>query len=283
MNRTIDKAKTSLGKVSAVIITYNEENNIRRTLRQLHWCDEIIVVDSHSTDGTVAICREFNATVYFREFDGYGLQKRFAVSMASNPWVLCIDADEVISDELVDEILRITPAEARKYSGFSFKMNLVFLGKEFRHGKESGRHFLRLFNKEQGGFTEDKVHEAIRVNGEVKKLNHILLHYSYHSFHQCLEKNNRYSTISAEMAFSKGKKKNLFVILLALPFNFFKYYILERNLLNGLKGFYWSTLLSFYHFFKYVKLNELHRQASRKNRQQPDSITFSANSFSKAS
>ncbi|NML21316.1 glycosyltransferase family 2 protein [Pseudoflavitalea sp. G-6-1-2] len=283
MNRTKDQGKHSFGKVSAVIITFNEESNIRRTLRQLHWCDEIIVVDSHSTDSTVAICREFNATVYYRDFDGYGPQKRFAVSMASNPWVLCIDADEVLSDELVDEILQITPEEAQANSGFAFKMNLVFLGKEFKHGKESGRHFLRLFNKEQGGFTEDKVHEAIRVNGPVKKLNHILLHYSYHSFHQCLEKNNRYSTISAEMAFSKGKKKHVLAILFALPFNFFKYYLLERNLLNGLKGFYWSTLLSFYHFFKYVKLNELHRQAGKKSRHQQGSITISANSFSKAS
>lgn len=260
MNRTTDQGSSSFGKVSAVIITYNEEANIRRTLKQLHWCDEIVIVDSYSTDNTVAICREFNCTIFFREFDGYGSQKRFAVSKAENDWVLCIDADEVLSDELVNEIINIPANEVMSHSGFSFRMNLVFLGKEFKHGKESGRYFTRLFNKQEGGFTNDKVHEAIKVNGPVKKLNNIILHYSYTSLHQCLEKNNRYSTYSAEMAFSKGKDKPMAVILLGLPFNFIKYYFVERNMLNGMKGFYWSVFSSYYHFSKHVKLKEL-RQA----------------------
>lgn len=262
MNRTTDQQNPSFGKVSAVIITYNEEANIRRTLQKLHWCDEIVIVDSYSTDNTVNICREFNCTVYFKEFEGYGSQKRFAVAQATHNWVLCIDADEVLGDELVQEIIALPAEEARTHSGFSFRMNLVFLGKEFKHGKESGRYFTRLFNKQQGGFNNDKVHEAIKVNGPVKKLNHIILHYSYTSLHQCLEKNNRYSTLSAEMAFSKGKDKPMAVILLGLPFNFIKYYFLERNILNGVKGFYWSVFSTYYHFSKHVKLKEL-RQACR--------------------
>ncbi|QEC44426.1 glycosyltransferase family 2 protein [Pseudobacter ginsenosidimutans] len=275
MKRTMDKEKPAFGGVSAVIITYNEEANIRRTLQKLHWCDEIVIVDSYSTDKTVAICREFNCTIFFKEFEGYGVQKRFAVSKASHNWVLCIDADEVLSNELVDEIMQISPADAVASNGFSFRMNLVFLGKEFKHGKESGRYFTRLFNKQKGGFTNDKVHEAIRVDGPVKKLNHIILHYSYSSLHQCLEKNNRYSTYSAEMAFSKGKDKSMLVILLGLPFNFFKYYFLERNMLNGVKGFYWSVFSSYYHFSKHVKLKEL-RQACRQH------ATISSTTLSKA-
>lgn len=275
MNRTMDREAPSFGKVSAVIITYNEEANIRRTLQQLHWCDEIVIVDSYSTDNTVSICREFDCTIYFKEFDGYGDQKRFAVSKASHNWVLCIDADEVLSPQLVREIISISPAEAQLHAGFSFRMNLVFLGKEFRHGKESGRYFTRLINKQLGGFTNDKVHEAIRVNGPVKKLNHIILHYSYTSLHQCLEKNNRYSTYSAEMAFSKGKDKPMLVILLGLPFNFIKYYFIERNMLNGVKGFYWSVFSSYYHFSKHVKLKEL-RQACRQH------ATISSTTLSKA-
>src|SRR6266700_5485201 len=167
-----------LVKVSAVIITYNEEKNIRRTLSQLYWCDEIIIVDSYSTDRTVNICKEFGCQVHFRKFDGYGTQKKFAVSKAINTWVLCIDADEVLTDKLIDEI-GDSLKEDTEYAGFSFPMNMVFLDKEFMHGKESRRYFLRLFNRQSGGFTEEKVHEGIRVTGQVKKLQHTISHYSY--------------------------------------------------------------------------------------------------------
>ncbi len=256
--RVRSKRPSAGPKVSAVIITYNEEKNIRRTLQQLYWCDEVVIVDSYSTDNTLAICKEFGCTIFSRKFEGYGEQKRFAVLQASNDWVLCIDADEVLTDKLIwemtEELLSGTPC-----SGFSVRMNLVFLDKEFVHGKESGRYFLRLFNKLHGGFTDDKVHESIQVEGKIKKLHHTIRHYSYTSLHQCLEKCNRYSTYSAEMAFGKGKTKSILAIFFGLPYNFFKYYFLERNFLNGLKGFYWSVFSTYYHFAKYVKLRELHQ------------------------
>jgi glycosyltransferase involved in cell wall biosynthesis len=245
-------------RVSAVIITYNEEKIIRKTLSKLYWCDEIIIVDSHSTDNTVAICHEFGCQVYLRSFDGYGPQKQFAVSKANNDWLLCVDADEVLSDELVKEIIDSFQA-APDCSGFSFPMNLVFLNKEFVHGKESGRHFLRLFNKQKGDISSDKVHESLRVEGTVKKLHHTIRHYSYTSLHQCVDKLNRYSSLSAEMAFKKGKKKSAWTVLFGLPFNFCKYFFLERNFMNGWKGFYWSLFSTYYHFSKHVKLKELHQ------------------------
>lgn len=257
--RTRLKDNDCLPKVSAVIITYNEEKNITRTLSKLGWCDEIIVVDSGSTDATVAICEELGCIVHTRQFDGYGSQKRFAVSKASNDWVLSIDADEVLTNELIQEIREALKNNNNKYAGFAIRMNLVFLDKEFKYGKESGRFYLRLFNKQRGGFTEDKVHEGIQVAGPVLKLHSTICHYSYTSLHQYIEKCNRYSNYSAEMAFSKGKNKSMFAVLFGLPFNFFKYYLLERNFLNGVKGFYWSALSSYAHFVKYVKLREFHR------------------------
>src|SRR5579859_4130201 len=96
--------RTGRVKLSAVIITYNESRNIRRTLSRLYWCDEIVILDSHSTDDTVAICQEFGCKVYFKAFEGYGTQKRYAVDLAKNDWVLCLDADEVLSDALIAEI-----------------------------------------------------------------------------------------------------------------------------------------------------------------------------------
>jgi glycosyltransferase involved in cell wall biosynthesis len=248
-------------KISAVIITYNEEKIIRKTLSRLYWCDEIVVVDSYSTDNTVAICREFGCDVYSRTFDGYGAQKQFAIARATNDWVLCIDADEIPTDKLIQEIRGIRPDTA--YAGFSFPMSLVFLDKEFLHGKESGRHFLRLFNRKKGGVTSDKVHESFQVKGPVKKLQHTILHYSYTSIHQCIEKLNRYSTISAGISHSKGKNKSVLAVLFGLPFNFVKYYLIERNCLNGMKGFYWSVFATYYHFLKYVKLKELQQTAGR--------------------
>lgn len=248
-------------KVTAVIITYNEEKIIRKTLSKLDWCDEIVIVDSYSTDRTVAICREFGCDIYSRTFDGYGAQKQFAIARATNDWVLCIDADEIPSDKLIEEIRSINPDTA--YAGFSFPMNLVFLDREFKRGRESGRHFLRLFNRQKGGVTSEKVHETFYVNGEIKKLNQPILHHSYTSIHQCIEKLNRYSALSAEISYGKGKNKPVVAVLFGLPFNFFKYYLLERNCLNGMQGFYWSVFITYYHFLKYVKLRELNHTLGR--------------------
>jgi glycosyltransferase involved in cell wall biosynthesis len=131
LEHTQTKARPVL-KVSAVIITYNEEQIIEKTLSKLHWRHEIVVVDSYSTDNTVAICKAHGCSVYTRHFDGYGSQKRFAIAQAANDWVLCIDADEVLTDELVQEIFNLTESDT-KYAGFAFRMNMIFLNKELSH------------------------------------------------------------------------------------------------------------------------------------------------------
>jgi len=244
-------------KVSAVLITYNEECNLALSLPKLHWCDEIIVVDSGSDDATLNICKFYGCKIYHREFDGYGNQKRYAVQLATNDWILCLDADEVLSDKLVRELQTemLNPAVDAYY----IPMFLVFMNKRFRYGKESGRHFLRLFNKNKGGFNTNKVHEKIVMNGTCKKLLNCIDHYSYRSFSQYFNKFNRYTTYGAEMAFGYGKQKSVVAVVIALPLNFLKYYFVEKNFLNGLNGFYWSVLNSFYHFAKYIKIRELYK------------------------
>jgi glycosyltransferase involved in cell wall biosynthesis len=247
--------------VSAVIITYNESRNIRRTLARLYWCDEIVILDSYSTDDTVAICREFGCRVYFKTFEGYGAQKKYAVEQANNDWVLCLDADEVLSEALIREIIAEFKQEP-SYTGFLLPMNLVFLGREFRYGKESQRYFLRLFHKGKGNFNEARVHERIELEGKTRKMKHALQHYSYNSLRHWYEKMDRYTTLGAEEAVRKGKNKGLPAVLMALPYYFLRYYFMERNFLNGLEGFYWSVFNSYYHFTKYAKIRELH--AARK-------------------
>lgn len=244
-------------RISAVIITRNEERNIRRTLSRLFWCDEIIIVDSFSTDNTVAICREFGCKVYFKKFEGYGAQKRHAVALASNDWVLCLDADEVLSPGLISEIEQTFQSQP-DCAGYALPMNLVFLGREFRHGRDHGRYFLRLFRKSLGNFNKAPVHERIELSGPVGKFKHPISHYSYDSLSHWLTKMDRYSTMGAQEALRRGKKKSGLQLIIALPYYFLRYYFLERNFLNGLEGFYWSVFNSYYHFTKYAKIKEGH-------------------------
>lgn len=249
--------------LSTVIITCNEENNLQRSLPKLTWCDEIIIVDSGSTDNTLEVCKKYGCKIYHRQFDGYGAQKQFAVSLASNNWVLCLDADEVLSDGLVDEIKE--EMKNPSAAGYLIPMTFVFMGKEFRYGKEAWRYFLRLFNKEAGTFNDRKVHEKIVLNGQQKKLKNNILHYSYRNITQYFNKFNKYSSYGAEMAYQQGKTRSLLMIVLAIPLNFLKYYFVELNILNGICGFYWSVFNAFYHFVKYIKIREYHAKMEELN------------------
>jgi len=249
-------------KVSAVIITYNEASIIHKTLGQLWWCDEIVIVDSFSTDATVQICKQYNCKIFQRVFNGYGDQKRFAIKQASNDWVLCIDADEVISNKLVDELLE-TSRHPVSCDGYEIPMNLVFRGHEFKYGKESNCYFMRLFNRKAGYITNDKVHERIVVKGKTKKMKHPILHYSYADTHHYYSKFNQYTTYGAEQNFLKNKQRSTLLIICSVPLYFFKYYILERNFLNGINGFYWSMFSAWYHFVKYIKLHDLQQLPER--------------------
>jgi len=242
--------------VSAVIITYNEAHNLKKSLPKLHWCNEIIIVDSGSQDDTIEVCKQFGCKIFYRKFEGYGMQKRFAVKQAKNDWVICLDADEILSNELVDEIM--TEMLKPKADGYLIPMNFFFMGKEFKHGKESWRFFMRLFNKNKGNFNIDKVHEKIELDGNTQKLKNLIYHHSYTSYTQYFEKFNKYSSFGAEAGFQKRKTRSVAMVICAIPLNFLKYYFLERNFLNGIKGFYWSVLNAFYHFVKYIKLREMY-------------------------
>lgn len=251
-------------KVSAVIITLNEADNIGRTLDKLHWCDEIIIVDSYSSDDTVAIAAERGCTVVQRQFDGYGTQKQYAVSLSRNNWVLCIDADEVLTDALVEEIQKelLSPTA----DAYLVQMNFVFINKVFLYGKESSKSYIRLFNKTKGNWNSDKVHERLEINGNIKKLSARIQHHSYKSIAHYFEKFNRYSSLGAKLAMEKNKRKPLIFEVVAVPYYFFRYYIIELNFMNGIQGFYWSAFQSFYHFVKYAKTREAWRM--RKERSQ---------------
>lgn len=242
--------------VSAVMITHNEAINIRRTLSQLSWCDEIIVVDSFSSDGTDRIAKDMNCRVIRRVFESYGEQKSFAIALSRNDWVICLDADEYLTSELVEEIKQ-EMEQPENIQAFAFRSNLVFRKQRFRFGRESSRLVVKMFNKKTCCMSDDRVHEKIIVKGRVKNLKGRLLHYSYRDITQYFVKFDRYTDWGAEKYFLRGKRKSKQVILISLPYYFLKYFLKDRNFLNGMNGFYWSTLMTFYHYVKYIKLEDL--------------------------
>jgi glycosyltransferase involved in cell wall biosynthesis len=249
----VERLSASTPKVSAVIITFNEENIIKQTLSKLWWCDEIIIIDSGSTDKTVEICHQFGCDVFTHSFIGYGEQKKYGVSKAKNDWILCIDADEVLTEPLIEEIITELSKSEIGFSGYAIPRTLVYMNKPFRYGKEASTPIIRLFNRLKGNWDGALVHEKVILDGKLGKLSHKILHYSYYSYTQHMQKINMYSSLGAKKMLQKKKSKNKFIITLGIPFNFFKYYVLDRNFLNGFHGFAWSAFNAFYHFLKYAK------------------------------
>lgn len=242
--------------ISVFIIAKNEADNLKLSLPKLYWCDDIILINDNSTDDTVAIAEQFGCKVYNRTFDGFGTQKQFAVSKTSHQWVLNIDADEVLSNELIEEILKLN-LNSTNIAGYTIPIRHVFLGKVFLHGKESKFYHLRLFNKNFGNFDDAKVHEKVKLNGTVKPLENVVLHYSYKDLKHYFEKFNHYTSIGALKLNEKGKQRNLIFTFASFPFYFIKHYLIYANILNGKAGFIWSYLNALYHVVKYLKLYEL--------------------------
>ncbi|MDX2047540.1 MAG: glycosyltransferase family 2 protein, partial [Chitinophagaceae bacterium] len=242
--------KTAPPGVSAVIVTYNDAFYLRRTLKQLYWCNEIIIVDNFSTDNTLSVCREYNCKIFQRQFDSYGEQKGFGVRKASNNWTLIIDADEYLTPELAEEI-QLELQNTRNCNGYLIPVSLVYREKEFRHGKESKKYFIKLFHKEYCEINGDKADEKISVPGTKRKLKSKILRFSFSNIYEGINKMNANSTYRAEIAVETGRKPPAFIYL-AIPLYFWKYYLLDRNFMNGKNGFYWSVFNAFYLLAEYV-------------------------------
>jgi glycosyltransferase involved in cell wall biosynthesis len=251
-------------KVSAVLIVMNEAAILENTLKALQWCDEIVVVDSGSTDGTVALCEQYGCRVVYKAFEGFGEQKRFAISLAQHEWILSIDADEVLSEGLQGEIQELLSRNHIEEAGFYLPRTLIFWGAKIR--SEYKVPCLRLFHRQKGGVTPDKVHEKIKVSGKTGYLKHPIWHESYRSIHDYFEKFNRYTTLAAQEIFDKKKGKGKGLIVVRLPITFCQLFFLRGCFLNGFAGFMWSLFSAFYPVVKYIKVLELERKAAKEKR-----------------
>ena len=265
--------------LSAVVTTFNSADVLEPTLAALGWCDEIVVVDSGSTDGTQEICRRYGCRVIHHDFAGYGRQKHFAVGCAKHDWVFVVDSDEVVTGELREEIRGLLsgdeasagdvagnnssgkrPAEV----GFEMPISLVFLGRLLRFGGEYGKLHLRLFDRRAGNYNFDEVHEHVDVRGRVGTLRGRMLHYSYRNLAQYFDKFNRYTSSAAQELFQRGRKTSAAYIVLRLPFTFLHLYLVRGLVLDGYPGFVWALLSALSPTVKHMKLHELHLQARAK-------------------
>ncbi|MEW6409288.1 MAG: glycosyltransferase family 2 protein [Nitrospirota bacterium] len=246
-------------KLSVAIITHNEEDNVRTALESVKWADEIVVVDSFSTDRTIEICKEYTDRIFLSEWEGFSRQKNKVIGFTSHLWVLVIDADEYVTEELKEEIIR--ELGHPRYDGYYIPRKNYFGGRWIRHGGWFPDHTLRLFRKDKGLFYDREVHEAIELNGEPGYLKNSLKHYTYRNISDYLQRMDRYSTLAADEMLKKGKRFHLYNLFINPATTFLKMYIFKRGFLDGIYGLILSGLYTCYTFAKYAKLKELsHRK-----------------------
>jgi len=240
--------------ISAIIITYNEERNIRDCLESLKWVNEIIVVDAESQDKTTKIAEELGARTYSQKWQGYGKQKNYALGKATGDWILSIDADERITPELAKEI--VEKLTNPSFSGYKIPRKAYFLGRWIRHSGWYPGYVLRLFQAGMARFAEKEVHEYVELNSKAGYLKNHLLHYTDDTLDHYLDKFQKYTTLASKELYVHGKRASLSDLFLRPILFFLKMYIAKGGFLDGIHGFILATLSSFYVFVKYAKLWE---------------------------
>ncbi len=245
-------------KISAVIITFNEERNIVRCLQSLDGlADEIVVVDSFSTDATGQLCKPFHTRFLQRAFEGYKQQKSWACQQAENEYILSLDADEVISEALRTSILSVK--QDWKADGYYFNRLNNYLGKWIKHCGWYPDAKLRLWDRRKGAWSGINLHESVQMqaNTTIGKLKGDLLHYSYYSTRQHLDQINKFTEIAAKEGLVKGKKSSLFIAIFKSIWKFKRDYIFKLGFLDGYYGFVICALSAYAVFIKYIKIREL--------------------------
>ncbi|MDA8100038.1 MAG: glycosyltransferase family 2 protein [Nitrospiraceae bacterium] len=241
--------------LSVVIVAMNEEANIERTLESVRFADEIIVLDSGSTDRTVEICRRYTDKVFHQGWLGFAGQKNAGIERASGDWILSLDADEPIEDALAEEITEIV-ASPGSGDGYRIPRKTMFLGKWIRHGGWYPDYNLRLFRKGKGRFEERRVHEALRVNGTVGRTNHAIVHYSYPDLASFIKTMNNYSSLAVDVMAEKGIPASAasWPMIMCRPVLTFLYkYIVRGGFLDGKHGLILNLYHAYYVFAKYSK------------------------------
>ncbi len=255
--------------LSVAIITLNAASQLEACLQSAAFADEIVVVDSGSTDGTQVLAEQYGARVIQQDWLGFGPQKQFAVEAASHDWVLCLDADERVTPALqasIESALEIGQNSASTADGvhaYRFPRCNRFLGRYLKHGEGYPDWSLRLFNRRHAGWSDDAVHEKVVCSGKVGTLKGDLLHDSAESLSTYLNKQNRYTSLAADMALAAGKRSSLSRVALSPLVRFVKFYFIRQGFRDGLPGFVHIAIGCFNSMIKYAKMLERQNAAPR--------------------
>lgn len=244
-------------RVSAVLITKDAAGQLEACLASLSFCDEIVVVDSGSEDGTRELAARHGARVIESEWRGFGPQKQFAVEQAGNDWVLCVDADERVGKALREAILAVLPAPT--FGAYRFARCNRFMGRYLRHGEGYPDWSLRLFDRRRARWSDDPVHEKVITQAAIGNLPGDLLHDSAESLDAYLAKQNRYSTLAAEEALAQGRRATAAQLLISPLLRFIKFYILRGGFLDGVPGLVHILVGCTASFAKYAKMLALQK------------------------
>ena len=250
-------------KISAVVIAYNEENDIEAALQSLAGiASEIVVVDSGSTDRTVKIAKKFTDHIFERRWTNYADQKNFANSHAAGPWILSLDADERVSPELRAELLKLK-GEEPDCSAFSVARRVFYLGKWIRHSGWYPDRRLRLFRKDHAHWEGEYIHEKLVVAGKIEKLRGAIHHFTYRNIGEHLARINHFSDLGAHKLYARKKKCHWYHLLFLPCFRFLKSYFLKLGFLDGFAGLVISVLNGYAIFIRYAKLREIWKKGER--------------------
>ena len=239
-------------KISATIITLNEERKVARALESLRCCDEIVVVDSGSTDRTADIASKLGARVIDCPWGGYARQKNFAAEHASYDWILSIDADEALSEALEGEIWQIKKNGPR-FDGYTMPRLAQYMGRWILHSGWYPDRKVRLYDRGKGRWEGDFVHESVQVRGTVGHLDSDLLHFTCDSLSEHLKTMDRYTTLAAEQLIDQGARVKMRHLLLNPPWTFLRSYVLQRGFLDGSEGLTIAYMAALYNYLKYAK------------------------------
>lgn len=248
-------------RLSACVVACDEEDRIGECLGSLRWCDEILVVDSHSRDRTREIAAAAGARVLERDWPGHVAQKEFAIRQAASDWVLCIDADERVSPELEKEIVALRDAGFPGHAGWRLPRLSSYLGRWIRHGTWYPDPQLRLFDRRRGHWTGRDPHDRVEVAGPVGRLRGHLLHHPYRSLGDHLATIDRYTTTMAQRLHEEGRHARLLDLVTRPPARFFVFYVLRGGFREGWRGLLMAYLAAHYVRLKYAKLWLLARSA----------------------
>ena len=243
-------------KITATIITYNEERNIARAMESLRCCDEIVVVDSGSSDRTAEIAGKFGARVIESPWGGYARQKNYAAECATHDWILSIDADEALSEALEGEIWHIRKNGPR-FDGYTMPRMAQYLGKWILHSGWYPDRKVRLYDRRKAQWVGEFVHESVVVKGRVGHLESDLLHFTCDSLSEHLRTMDRYTTLAAEQLVSQGKRIGVRHLVFDPVWTFMRTLVIQRGYADGVEGLTIAWMAALYNFVKYAKARNM--------------------------